>query len=332
MKAIWWLAIATSPWAAATNVMVSNAMRNKMVRANSGTFAAAAARMPGRSGRSGAACAAGAPHHDRAQPDRGPGLGDHRPERGPRHAEPERVDEHQVQRHVGDRREPRREQRRTGVLQPSQRSRRREDDEHGGQPEQADAQVGHGVRMRALGGPQQVDEPGSSDDAHGGQREPDAQPEPDPVDTLGVRASEVTRSRETGHRRGGAMGEEDAEEDRVEQHRRRNAEPGELLGAQVTDDRAVGEQEERFGEEGAERRQGQPQDLPVVPAGFSPGESSGRWSGRSRTMPRSAGAVDGDDLGLGHGLDGERHPLAADAGVLARRRRAWRRSGSPRCR
>ena len=56
MKAIWWPAIATSPWAAATNVMVSNAMRNKTVRANSGTFAAAAARMPGRSGRSGAAC------------------------------------------------------------------------------------------------------------------------------------------------------------------------------------------------------------------------------------------------------------------------------------
>ena len=69
------------------------------------------------------------------------------------------------------------------------------------------------------------------------------------------------------------MGEEDAEEDGVEQYRRRNAEPGELLGAQVTDDRAVGEQEERFGEERAERRQGEAQDLPVVPAGFLAGLS-----------------------------------------------------------
>ena len=281
MKAIWWLAIATSPSAAATKVMASRAMRSRTVRANSGTFAAAAATMPGRSGRSGAPVAAGASDHDRAQPGGGTGLGDHRPEGGTRHAQPERVDEHQVQRHVDDRREPGREQRGAGVLQSSQRSRRREDDEHGREAEQADAQVGHGVRKGALGGPQQVDEPGSEGDAQGGQREPDAQPEPDPVDTLGVRASQVTGSRETGHRRGGAVGEEDAEEDGVEQYRRRDAEPGELLGAQVSDDRAVGEQEERFGEERAERRQGEAQDLPVVPAGFLAGLSVKGRRGRA---------------------------------------------------
>ena len=77
------------------------------------------------------------------------------------------------------------------------------------------------------------------------------------------------------------MGEEDAEEDGVEQYRRRNAEPGELLGAQVTDDRAVGEQEERFGEERAERRQGEAQDLPVVPAGFLAGLSVKGRPGRA---------------------------------------------------
>ena len=77
------------------------------------------------------------------------------------------------------------------------------------------------------------------------------------------------------------MGEEDAEEDGVEQYRRRNAEPGELLGAQVTDDRAVGEQEERLGEERAERRQGEAQDLPVVPAGFLAGSVGEGTSGRA---------------------------------------------------
>ena len=142
--------------------------------------------------------------------------------------------------------------------------------------------------MRALGGPQQVDELGGEGDAQGGQRDPDAQPEPDPVDALGVRASEVAGSREAGHRRRGAMGEEDAEEDGVEQHRGGNAEPGELLGAQVSDDRAVGDQEERLGEQRAERREGEPQDLPVVPAGFLAGiPAEGVRSGRSRTGPLS---------------------------------------------
>jgi hypothetical protein len=114
-----------------------------------------------------------------------------------------------------------------------------------------------------------------------GAADPDAQPEPDPVATLRVRASEVTRSRETGHPRGGAMGEKDAEKDGVQQYRRRNAEPGELLGAQVTDDRAVGEQEKRFGEERAERRQGEAKDLPVGTGGLPRGIVGEGTSGRA---------------------------------------------------
>ena len=55
MNAIWWLASATSPWEAATNVMISNEMRRSTVRASSGTFALAVDTIPGRSGRRGAA-------------------------------------------------------------------------------------------------------------------------------------------------------------------------------------------------------------------------------------------------------------------------------------
>ena len=40
--------------------------------------------------------------------------------------------------------------------------------------------------------------------------------------------------------------------------------PGELRGAEVADDRRVGQQEERLGDEREERGDGQPQDLPAL--------------------------------------------------------------------
>jgi hypothetical protein len=84
------------------------------------------------------------------------------------------------------------------------------------------------------------------------------------------------------------VGEEDAQEDGVEQHRRRDAEPGELLGAQMSDDRAVGEQEERLGEQGAERGQGESHDLAVVRAGVPAGFPSARRRGGGRPRPHDA--------------------------------------------
>ena len=63
--------------------------------------------------------------------------------------------------------------------------------------------------------------------------------------------------------RGGAVGEEDAEADDGLQDHGRDAEPGELRRAEVSDDRGVGEQEQRLGDEGEERGDGQAEDLPV---------------------------------------------------------------------
>lgn len=40
--------------------------------------------------------------------------------------------------------------------------------------------------------------------------------------------------------------------------------PASLRGAEVADDRGVGEQEERLGDEGEERRQREPEDLAVL--------------------------------------------------------------------
>ncbi len=88
--------------------------------------------------------------------------------------------------------------------------------------------------------------------------------EPGAVDAEGQRAAEVARSEPAGHAGGGAVGEEDAQPDRGLQHRGRDAEPGELRGAEMADHRGVGEQEERLGHERQEGRDGQPHDLAVV--------------------------------------------------------------------
>ena len=65
---------------------------------------------------------------------------------------------------------------------------------------------------------------------------------------------------------------------RRRQQRPGDAESGQRRGAEVADDRRVGEQEQRLGDQGAERGDGEPEDLPVLrPGGRSRrGESPGR--------------------------------------------------------
>ena len=62
---------------------------------------------------------------------------------------------------------------------------------------------------------------------------------------------------------GGAVGEEDEEAGDGRERGGRDAERGQLDGAEMTDDDRVGEQEERLGDEGHERGYGEPQDLAV---------------------------------------------------------------------
>ena len=64
---------------------------------------------------------------------------------------------------------------------------------------------------------------------------------------------------------GGAVGEEDAQADDGLEDDRGDAEAGELGRAEVADDRGVGEQEERLGDEREEGRDGEAQDLAVAP-------------------------------------------------------------------
>ena len=87
------------------------------------------------------------------------------------------------------------------------------------------------------------------------------------------RATGVPGADLAGHRGGGAVGQEDAQADQRAEHRRGDAEGGQLRRAEVTDDGGVGEQEERLGDQGEEGGDGQSQDLPVV---GSRAEAAGR--------------------------------------------------------
>jgi hypothetical protein len=65
------------------------------------------------------------------------------------------------------------------------------------------------------------------------------------------------------HARGAAVGEEDAQPDHRAQHDRGRCQATQLGGAEVTDDRRVGEQHQRLGDEGEEGRDGDRQDLSI---------------------------------------------------------------------
>ena len=101
-------------------------------------------------------------------------------------------------------------------------------------------------------------DPDDGDDRTESDREPEA------VDPLGQGAAQVTGAQEAGDAAGRAVGQEDAEPDHGLQDRRGDAETGELRGAEVADDGGVGEQEERLGDQGQERRDRQSQDLAVA--------------------------------------------------------------------
>jgi hypothetical protein len=80
---------------------------------------------------------------------------------------------------------------------------------------------------------------------------------------LGEGGPEVSRSEVAGDAGGGAVGQEDAQPDDRLEDDRGDAEARELGRAEVADDGGVGQQEERFGDEREEGRDGQAQDLAV---------------------------------------------------------------------
>ena len=85
--------------------------------------------------------------------------------------------------------------------------------------------------------------------------------EPDAVETGSDGSGEVAGAEPAGDQSGRAVGEEDEDAGRGGQGRAGGAETGKLGRAEVADDGGVGQEEEGFGDEGEEGRDGQPQDL-----------------------------------------------------------------------
>ena len=169
----------------------------------------------------------------------------------------------------------------------------------------ADPQVGDGVAERLGRGTEETaDRTGEDRDEHRGDGA-QADGEPCAVDAGGDRAVAVAGPELARHDRRRAVGEEDEDVGGGEQHRARDTQAGELRGAEVTDDRGVGEEEERLGDEGQEGREGQPQDLTVLAGGLLRGlahtatlvESSGREGDpEGRRGERAGGRADDEDL------------------------------------
>ncbi len=98
-----------------------------------------------------------------------------------------------------------------------------------------------------------MDQRGRERERQADHRDGEDQRQPDAVDALLDRGPLVTGADPAGDGGGGRVGEEDEDVDQGGEHRGGDAEPRELRCAQVSDDRGVGHQEERFGDQGAER-------------------------------------------------------------------------------
>ena len=208
--------------------------------------------------------ASGGADHDEDE-GRGHGeLGDERAEGRPGDAESGRIDqqqvEHDVERVAGDHDD----ERGAGVLQAAQHAGRREHEQQRDGAEERDAQVGRRrvghLRRGAEEAHQRLGEQHPRDGDHGA----DADREPEAVDALGDGTAQVAGADPARDAAGGAVGQEDAQADHRLEDGGRDAEAGERRGAEVADDRGVGEQEERLGDQREQRREREPEDLPVA--------------------------------------------------------------------
>jgi len=92
-----------------------------------------------------------------------------------------------------------------------------------------------------------------------------------------------------------AVGEEDEDVGGRQEGGARDAEAGELRGAEVADDGAVGEEEERLGDQGEEGRDGEAEDLARggrrllgLPVARHPARIVAATPGSQRVSPRDA--------------------------------------------
>ena len=159
------------------------------------------------------------------------------------------------------------DQRGPGVLQPAQHPGAGEDEQHRHEAGHGPAQVVHGKVLHLAAGAHQVQERPGGQEPGDGQDDPEQQRQPDAVAPGGEGLGQLAVADGPRHRRGGGVGEEHHQAHGRVQHRRRQPDAGQLGHAEMAHDGRIREQEQRLGDQRAEGRHGQAQDLPALPCG-----------------------------------------------------------------
>ena len=182
-------------------------------------------------------------------------------------------------------------QRGAGVLQPAEHAGPGQYQQHGGRTEQADPQVDDALAGYLGRAAERVHDLPGQRPADGQDGHADERSQPQPVDALADRGLPVPGAELPGHRGGGPIGQEDRDADQRGERLAGHGQPAERNGAQSPDDGRIRQQEQRFGHQCAERRHGQPENLPVVrvppggsPQARSPGLAGNRRGGHVRML------------------------------------------------
>ena len=205
-------------------------------------------------------------------------------------------DEHQLDDQVEQGRAERDVERRAGVLEAAQVAGAGQHDEHGGHAEEADVQVDRRLLAHLAGGPEQGEQrarQGEGDEPHDHAAR---RGQPHALHRLVGGLALVAGAEQAGHRRGGAVGQEDEDGVADQQDAAGDGEPGQGLGPDVAHDGGVGQDVERLGRQRGEGGDGEPEDLPVDGAHGAGRQAMSRRESRQvakarATAPTASGTI-----------------------------------------
>jgi hypothetical protein len=175
--------------------------------------------------------------------------------------QPQSVDQPQVQDNVQGKTRRGHHQGRPGVLQAAKKSGAGEDQQHGHQAGHGPAEIVDGESAHLAFRSEQADQRAGRQEPGHGQDRPQQQCQPDAVAPGRQGFARLPVTHRTRHCRSGGVSQEDHQADGGVQHRRCQADAGQLCHAEVANNRRIREQEERFGDEGAKGGNCQPKDL-----------------------------------------------------------------------
>ena len=184
--------------------------------------------------------------------------------RGAGDAGVEPVDEQHLESEVERARGDRDTSVRLRVLHPAEVSGARECDEHERCAEQADAEVRECERSHRRRRSHHIDDDRGEEDARNGEDDTEAGREPETVDALLGCRPEIAGAELAGDRAGRGVGQEVEDAEDGGEDDARDREPAERPDPEAADDRGVGQEVQRLGDERSERRDRQAHDLPVV--------------------------------------------------------------------